>query len=275
MQKFFNDLAVQQFNQQLQPANNLSSFVYTNALLQLADKMTTPIMHFWTLEDTVILGLKDQRLPHLPAALKLLTTRGYHYFMRNSGGLAVVSDSGILNLSLFFPWHVLGHELTIDEAYQEMVNLIQAAFPTLQIETGEITHSYCPGTFDISVNGQKIGGISQRRNARGVVVMLYISVCGDQLHRGEVIRDFYDAGLQDEENKWHFPDVWPTAMTTLEQLLGTPLTIADTVNKIKQVCSLTETTSLDNLMWSSDFITALNRELTSMDRLQERLQKED
>lgn len=270
-----NTQPVQQFTQKLLPANNLSSFIYTNALLRSADKLTAPLVHFWTLDNTVILGLKDQRLPHLAAARQLLTERSYHYFMRNSGGLAVVSDRGILNLSLLFPWHIIGHELTIDAAYQQMVDLIQAAFPQLPLTTGEITHSYCPGSFDIGVNGQKIGGISQRRNAKGVVVMLYLSVCGNQTHRGEVIRDFYAAGLQAEQNKWHFPDVWPASMTTVAQLLGKPLRVADVISRIKDICAFTTADSLDNLMWSSDFITTLNSEVASMNRLQERLKKEN
>lgn len=273
--QMFNHQPFQEFNQPLAPVNNLSSFVYTNALLRVADQMTAPVLHFWTLADTVILGLKDQRLPYLAQALKLLQNRGYHYFMRNSGGLAVVSDGGILNLSMFIPWHIAGKELTIDEGYQRMVDLVQAAFPSLKIATGEITHSYCPGSFDISVDGQKIGGISQRRNAKGVVVMLYLSVSGDQLQRGEVIRDFYAAGLRDANNKWHFPDVWPTAMTTVAELLNKPVTVRDAINQFKGVCQLADNSDLNNLMWSSDFITTLNSELTSMNRLQERLQKEE
>lgn len=270
-----NNQPVQQFIQPLAPANNLASFIYTNALLRSADQLPCPLLHFWTLKDTVILGLKDQRLPHLQAALELLTQRGSHYFMRNSGGLAVVSDDGILNLSLFLPWHLLGHELTISQAYQQMVDLIQAAFPQLTIATGEITHSYCPGSFDISVNGQKIGGISQRRNKAGVVVMLYLSVCGDQQQRGILIRDFYDTGLGMDNNKWHFPDVWPAAMTTVEQVLQTPLTVDDAINRIQGVYQIKDSLTLNNLMWSDNFITALNKELTSMNRLQERLTKED
>lgn len=270
-----NTQQFQHFTQHLIPANNLSSFIYTNALLRSAGQLSHPLLHFWTLKDTVILGLKDQRLPHLQKALDLLDQRGCHYFMRNSGGLAVVSDNGILNLSIFYPWHLLGHELTIDEAYQQMVNLIQTAFPALHLTVGEIIHSYCPGSFDINVHGQKIGGISQRRNKFGVVVMLYLSVCGNQQQRGVLIRDFYAAGLQDEINKWHFPDVWPTAMTTVEQALQTQLTVEDAINQIQTACKLLNNASLNNLMWSADFIATLNKELISMNRLQERLKKEE
>ncbi|QWS04433.1 lipoate--protein ligase family protein [Limosilactobacillus reuteri] len=271
----FKNQCFQQFIQPLTPADNLSSFIYTNALLRSANELKYPLLHFWTLEDTVILGLKDQRLPHLSTALASLTHRGFHYFMRNSGGLAVVSDNGILNLSIFYPWHLEGHELTIDEAYQRMVDLIQAAFPSLKIATDEITHSYCPGSFDISVNGQKIGGISQRRNKVGVTVMLYLSVCGNQQDRGKLIRDFYDTGLQQDQNKWHFPDVWPGAMTTVSKVLNSQLSVQDAIQRIQSIVQITAPDSLNNLMWSPNFISTLSKELISMEHLQERLEKED
>ena len=59
---------VEIFDQPLKPANNLSSFTYTNAILRASDQLPSPVLHFWTLENTIILGLKDQRLPHLSTA---------------------------------------------------------------------------------------------------------------------------------------------------------------------------------------------------------------
>ncbi|MGN1280262.1 MAG: biotin/lipoate A/B protein ligase family protein, partial [Limosilactobacillus sp.] len=165
------------------------------------------------------------------------------------------------------------HQLTIDEAYQRMEEVVAAAFPELTIETGEITHSYCPGSFDLSVNQQKIGGISQRRNAAGVVVMLYLSVCGDQMARGELIRDFYSRGLQDVDNKWHFPDIWPTAMTTLADLLHQPLTVDQTRQRLLGVSPDHGQEAFHQLTWSGSFIKLVNDELAAMTRLQERLNK--
>ena len=266
---------VEIFDQPLKPANNLSSFTYTNAILRASDQLPSPVLHFWTLEDTVILGLKDQRLPHLSTALNYLSNKGLHYFIRNSGGLAVARDSGILNFSIFLPWHVIGGELKIDEAYQVMTDVVSAAYPELTIKTGEITHSYCPGTFDLSVNGQKIGGMSQRRNKSGVVVMLYLSVNGPQMLRGEVIRDFYTKGLQNEENKWHFPDIWPTSMTTIEELLCKPLSLKEARQRLLNIFADRGEQQLRQAMWSQKFIQYLGQELSTITRLQERLQGEE
>lgn len=266
---------VETFYQPLKPANNLASFAYTNALLRASDQLSSPVLHSWILEDTVILGLKDQRLPHIAKALKYLSSNDLHYFIRNSGGLAVASDTGILNFSIFLPWHIVGRELKIDEAYQVMTTIVSAAFPELTIETGEITHSYCPGTFDLSVNGQKIGGMSQRRNKAGAVVMLYLSVNGPQMLRGEIIRNFYDKGLQYEDNKWNFPDIWPTAMTTVEELLGQQISLNEANQRLLNVFADRGSEQLQQIMWSPDFINYLGQEETTIERLQERLQREE
>lgn len=144
---------IEVLDQQLKPTDNLASFAYTNALLRLLAHINYPIIHFWTLEDTLILGLADQRLPYLKDALNFLEQQSYHYFIRNSGGLAVISNAGILNVSIFLPQ--VNTTMSIDESYQEMTDLINAAFPELNLNALEIDHSYCPGKFDLSVNGQK------------------------------------------------------------------------------------------------------------------------
>lgn len=261
----------QLFDQALKPENNLAAFAYTNAFLHQLSQMKAPLLHFWTLEDTLILGLKDQRLPHLDSALQWLGDKPYHFFVRNSGGLAVVSDSGILNFSIFFPFHLEDHELKIDEAYQRMTDVVAAAFPEIKVEAGEIKHSYCPGSFDLSVNGKKIGGMSQRRNHDGTVVMLYIGVNGDQMSRGQMVRDFYSRGLRDEENKWNFPDVWPAEMATLSDVMKTHMSMAEAQQRLTKVFKDVTTTGITQLTWSPDFITHLGTDLKSIQRLQERI----
>ena len=105
--------------------------------------------------------------------------------------------------------------------------------------------------------------------------MLYLSVNGPQMLRGEVIRDFYTQGLQNEENKWNFPDIWPTAMTTLEELLGTKLSLNDANQRLLNVFKDRGTEALQQAMWSRDFINYLSQESTTIDHLQERLQREE
>lgn len=259
-------------DQHFDPANNLASFAYTNALLNTLPTITTPVLHFWTLDDTLILGLKDQRLPYLDTALGYLRHQQAHYFVRNSGGLAVVSDAGILNVSLFLP--ATSDTLSVDAGYQQMTDLVTAAFPSLSIEAMEVPHSYCPGKFDLAVNGVKIGGMSQRRNPHGTVIMLYLSINGDQNARAQLVRAFYDHGLAGTPNKWGFPDVQSASMTTISALLPTPITLPAAKTLITQTYTHQANRSAQSLadhLHTTAFQEQLQHELAHMQQRQTKL----
>lgn len=51
-----------------------------------------------------------------------------------------------------------------------MLEMVRSAFPEVEIKAYEIEHSYCPGSYDLSIGGQKFAGISQRRVKGGVAV---------------------------------------------------------------------------------------------------------
>ena len=80
---------------------------------------------------------------------------GYNAIVRNSGGLGVVLDQGVLNISLIFKGQT---EITIDEAFTVMYLLICKMFENenVDIDTKEIEHSYCPGRFDLSIDGKNL-----------------------------------------------------------------------------------------------------------------------
>lgn len=252
------------------------AFGYTNALLDLMAKQTHPILHFWDMQPTVILGLKDKRLPDLAAAVRQVQGHGYDWVLRNSGGLAVVADPGILNVSLFSP--LTTPPISVDNAYEQMMALVRAAWPELTIAHFEVTHSYCPGDYDLSVNGQKIAGISQRRSPHALVTMLYLGVNGDQPARGSLIRDFYQAGLAQQPNQWGFPDVDPATMTTTSQLLGQDLSLADARQRFLDACQTAGLTvthqELAARLTQPDFTERLDHATAQMHRRQPRLTTE-
>lgn len=256
------------------PADNKNqAFGYTNALLDLVVDLQEPILHFWTMQPTVIMGLKDKRLPDLTAAVSAVQAHGYDYVLRNSGGLAVVSDAGVLNVSLFAP--LTTPPISVEAAYAQMTTLVDAAWPELTLKHYEITRSYCPGDYDLSVDGHKIAGIAQRRSPHALVTMLYLGVNGDQPARGQLIRDFYQAGLGDAENKWDFPDVDPDVMTTTSALLHQDLTVADAeqrfITAAKSAGLHVGREKLANLMATPKFTTALDHATAQMARRQPRL----
>ena len=176
-------------------ADPLAHFAMGDALIRLVGNAEAPAaLHFWPMKKLVILGMMDTRLPHLEEGLRYLRSVPTDIVVRNAGGLAVVADEGILNFSLVLP-ETEKAKLTIHDGYVLMKELVEQTFSDSNqvIEAFEISDSYCPGDFDLSINGKKFAGIAQRRFKNGVAIMIYMSVNGKQEQRGEMIRRFYEA----------------------------------------------------------------------------------
>lgn len=188
----------------------------------------------WVHHNTIVLGIQDTKLPALEEGLQLLERLGYRYIVRNSGGLAVVLDEGVLNLSLIFPDTEKG--IDINRGYDAMLQLTKDMFKDfpVNIEAKEIVNSYCPGSYDLSIDGQKFAGISQRRIRNGVAVQIYLCVTGSGSERAKIIRDLYSAGKREESGKFTFPEIHPEVMASLSELLGVELTIQDAMLRFFQ-----------------------------------------
>ncbi|SFB03336.1 MULTISPECIES: lipoate--protein ligase family protein [unclassified Bacillus (in: firmicutes)] len=186
----------------------------------------------WVHHQTVVLGIQDTKLPHLEEGLTYLHEQGYQSIVRNSGGLAVVLDEGVLNLSLILPEAEKG--IDINRGYDAMWLLIQrmfADFP-VEIEAKEIVHSYCPGSYDLSIADKKFAGISQRRLRKGIAVQIYLCVNGSGSKRADLIRQFYELSLKGETSKFVYPTVKPEVMASLSELLGVELSVADVMLRL-------------------------------------------
>ncbi|KRK88117.1 lipoate--protein ligase family protein [Lentilactobacillus sunkii] len=252
----FTNVPITVINQIYSKGRKLDAFADTNALLEICDRNLTPFIHFWTTEEpTLILGINDRHLPKLADGLRSLTGNHYDYFLRNSGGLAVVSDPGILNISLFIPQPDTVY--TIDEAYEIIKGLISMSFPQLTIQSYEVTNSYCPGKYDLSVNGQKIAGIAQRRTTNALVLMLYLSVNGDQDGRSETVAEFYETADAYSQSRWTFPKVDKATMTTVQNLGFPDITPSDVEHKflesVNQQNISVDVSSGSDLLVSSEY----------------------
>ncbi|WP_125761950.1 lipoate--protein ligase family protein [Companilactobacillus hulinensis] len=217
------------YNQEItRDEDMLNPFADTGAILKFVSENSIPVAHFWTTPPTVILGLQDQRLKNISGGMKRLAEKRYIYYVRNSGGLGVVTDSGILNFTLFLPNK---NNITIDQAYEQMHQIMQKTFSD-KIQTGEVVHSYCPGTYDLSIDGKKIAGISQRRSGDAVAIMAYISVTGNQKKRSQLMKDFYEISNYPKHENIEYPDIDVHCMTDLDQALNSPFTIDYAKDKI-------------------------------------------
>ncbi|WP_445488939.1 lipoate--protein ligase family protein [Niallia sp. 03133] len=186
----------------------------------------------WVHDRTIVLGIQDTRLPHLKEALAFLERQGYRYIVRNSGGLAVVLDQDVLNISIVLPEREKG--MDINSGYDVMWELIKNMFADFKetIEAKEIIGSYCPGSYDLSISGKKFAGISQRRIRNGVAVQIYLCVNGSGKKRGEVIQRFYAAGVAGEQTKFAYPVIQPEVMASLTELLGVELTVDQVMTRL-------------------------------------------
>lgn len=186
----------------------------------------------WVHHNTVVLGIQDTKLPYLQAGIDYLHTKGYQVIVRNSGGLAVVLDEGVLNISLILPETEKG--IDINRGYDTMWMLIQqmfADFP-LKINAGEVVGSYCPGSYDLNIGGKKFAGISQRRLKKGVAVQIYLGVNGSGSMRAELVRQFYQIAKNGEATKFVYPDIVPEVMASLSELYYTQFSISDVMLRL-------------------------------------------
>ncbi|MDQ0218556.1 lipoate--protein ligase family protein [Peribacillus cavernae] len=211
------------------------SFAMDDTLCASVGKGDSPaVARAWVHHRTIVLGIQDSKLPFLEKGISLLEESGYQVIVRNSGGLAVVLDEGVLNLSLIFP--ETERKIDINRGYDAMWILVKAIFTDFGvfIEAKEIAGSYCPGSYDLSIGGKKFAGISQRRIRGGVAVQIYLCVTGSGPSRAELVKMFYQAAKGQAETKFSYPDIRPEVMASLSELLGEPLTVQDVMLRFLQ-----------------------------------------
>lgn len=187
---------------------------------------SSPVARAWVHHHTVVLGIPDARLPFIHEGIEYLQERGYRTVVRNSGGLAVVLDTGILNLSFIFP-EISKEKINIDRGYEAVVAFVRRMLSPFEwnIRAQEIPDSYCPGRFDLSVNGKKFAGISQRRVRSGVAVQIYLCAEGSGAERAHIIRSFYSRAAKGQNLKFRYPRIRPSSMASLTELSGQKLDV--------------------------------------------------
>ncbi|MCK6206749.1 biotin/lipoate A/B protein ligase family protein [Bacillus infantis] len=216
--------------------NAMHSFGMDDTLCASVGSGKTPATaRAWVHDRTIVLGIQDSRLPYLEDGVDWLQNQGYRAIVRNSGGLAVVLDEGVLNLSLIFPESEKG--IDINRGYDAMWLLIKEMFSDFpyEIEAREIVGSYCPGSYDLSIGGRKFAGISQRRLRKGVAVQIYLCVNGSGSGRAALVREFYSRAKKDAVTKFLYPDITPPVMASLSELLQSELTVADVMMRFLNV----------------------------------------
>lgn len=196
------------------------------------------VIHFYQ-PSALILGKLDRKLPRFGEAEVWAEGEGIPRVLRISGGQAIVSDNGVLNLSLILP----KPHLPFRDGFLLMAEVVRACLRRvtgLELDVGRVPGSYCPGDFDLSFGGKKVAGIAQRRVKNAVALMAYVSVSGDQQARARLVREYYRRGGADAADAAgggavgcdggadaadeRFPLVDPAVMTQVQDLVfdGSP-----------------------------------------------------
>lgn len=205
---------------ELEAYDPLYAFALDELLCRRAGKGGPAICHIWRHPQAFILGTRDSKLPYVEEALQWLASRGWPAAVRNSGGAAVPLDSGVVNLSLILPNAGMLHEGYRND-FEDMYLLIREAL----IHTGELVQkglvegAYCPGDYDLSIDGFKFCGIAQRRQAHATIIQAFIVAAGSGRARAELVRGFYNIASGGDDTLGH-PLVAADSMASLEELAG-------------------------------------------------------
>lgn len=196
---------------------SLMNLAFTDALLSQSGREKTAFLHFWrSNQPTIILGMLDTSLTYFDKGMAYLKKEDYQPFVRHSGGLAVPSDEGTLNFSLIIN-NPQEDRVLIDDGYTLVYQLLRDSFQPFEdrVQAKEVPNSYCPGDFDIVLDGRKIAGLAQRRTKNGLAIMGYISVNGDQEKRARLVQSFYQIAKGTEPSQKRYPMIDPAVMTTV------------------------------------------------------------
>lgn len=211
------------------------------------------ILHLYALPNAAIIGAPDTRVPFFDEALFSFYRHNVIPAVRNIGGLGIIADEGVLNLSIIM--NNPKENFSIKEGYKLMTDFIKAIFPEggEEIKAYEITNSYCPGDFDLSIDGKKFAGIAQRKIKDSFVVSIYISIFGDQERRANIMREFYDIGIKEQQLNYKYPTVEASSMASLETLLGKKLNFEEVIERITKLlysldCDITDGIYSDEML---------------------------
>lgn len=178
----------------------IHSVEISQARLQaLADELTsqsaTPALMIWRCQPALLVTRSETRLPHFDEACTEMRSAGWQVLLRKSGGAACPVGTGTVQISLIEPAlpaaTMQAKYMILTERILEMLRLCQ-----IVAQTGTVIGAYCPGSYDIAIEGKKIAGMSQHwfRNGYGircVVATASINVEEAPDNLANVVNHFY------------------------------------------------------------------------------------
>lgn len=212
----------------------LYSFAIDDTLCtSIGTGISAPVLRAWIHHSDVVLGSRDYRLSNVRSGIRFLSDKGFRTVLRNSGGAAVPLDAGVLNLSLILPAPDWASDIHAGfEAMAELVRAMLAPYH-VKMDIGEVSGSFCPGDFDLSINGRKFAGLAQRRRKGAVSVQAFLIVEGDGGGRARLIQNFYEkaAGAPEDIH----PEVLEHTVTSLSEAIGPSVTCRALMRQLRDI----------------------------------------
>jgi len=199
----------------------LYAFALDELLCRRTGQGGPSICHIWRHPSAFIMGLRDSRLPHAEEGLRWLESQGFQAAVRHSGGAAVPLDAGVVNISLILPMNAAGTE-DYKQDFERMYQLLREAIgrrTAPAVDKGEIDGAYCPGDYDLSIDGFKFCGIAQRRQTNAFIVQAFVVAEGSGARRAGLVRDFYAIAAEGADSS-QYPLVREDSTRSLEELAG-------------------------------------------------------
>lgn len=198
----------------------LYAFALDELLCRSTGQGGPAICHIWRHPRAFIMGLRDSRLPGAAETERSLQLEGWSTAVRNSGGAAVPLDLGVINISLIMRKPRVD-SFHFHSDFEKMYGLISHALKETgcRVDKGEIHGAYCPGEFDLSIDGYKFCGIAQRRQTHAFIVQAFIVAEGSGQERASFVRSFYDKAARGVA-AGEYPFVRDESTASLQQLTG-------------------------------------------------------
>ncbi|WP_195742799.1 lipoate--protein ligase family protein [Shewanella woodyi] len=117
----------------------------------------------WEPETSVMVLPTGPRWKMPPESTKQMNKFGWQVQYRQTGGSPVPQTSGVINLSMVYPWPK-DNPLSMSGSYQLLIDILTQwlGHYCIQGETGEVEGAYCNGAYNFVVKEQKLIGTAQR-----------------------------------------------------------------------------------------------------------------
>jgi len=173
-----------------------------------------------------LLGPRDRRLPHLAAGIAVLQAAGLPVYERISGGSAVILDEDCVSFAVMQPCR---DRTMIQHNFTALTEGVRRGLARLGLEAvfGEAPGSFCPGPYDLMVDGRKVAGVAQALRSGFALVSGMVLVSQDPAPVTRLLNRFYAAAGGSA-------DLVPDYVAPLAQVLGRPILLDEVEDALTQ-----------------------------------------